>query len=93
MLGLEKPYSIKQLNDIKILLLKTMEWNEYNCKWVLHDYHLEFVIKNDKVVSIIPYDSVGGLKPIGEYQKEFSKKRKKQGCRRNAKRHRQEWRD
>ena len=81
----EETYTVEQYERIKGFIIHAMEWNELNCKWVLHDYKLELVIRNHKVVSIIPYNDMGGIRPVTEYQKKYSKKRKKQGNRRNAK--------
>jgi len=81
----EEHYQPEQYVNIKRFIINTMEWNGMNCKWVLHDYRLELVIVNHKVVSIVPYDNMCGEKPVTEYMKKFSKKRKQQGTRRNTK--------
>ena len=90
MLQIEKPYSVKQYNNVKELVLKNMEWNSFNCKWVLLDYGLELVIEDDKVVTIAPAsDSVSesyyGAQPIGEFKKAYTKKCLRLGRKRNAK--------
>ena len=92
MLGIEPPYHQKQYTNIKILIVKNMQWHELQCRWVLYDFGLELVVKNNKVVSIVPcYKAVSGIKPVSEYMKKFSKRRKHQCNRRNVKSNKKGW--
>jgi len=90
MLELEKPYSVKQYNNVKELVLKNIEWNSFDCKWVLPDYGLELVIESDNVVTIAPASDVVsetyyGAQPISKFKKIFTKKCLRLGRKRNAK--------
>ena len=74
MLGKMEPYTQKDYDNIKLLILKNMNWNQFNCNWELRDWGLEFIIKNDKVVTIAPLEDknkdVTKIKPITQYHKE-----------------------
>jgi len=78
MLGKMEPYTQEDYNKIKILILKSMNWNPFSCNWEIRDYDLEFVIKNDKVVTIAPIEDknkdVTKIQPITQFQKDNLKK-------------------
>ena len=88
MLEIHKPHTQKQFDNIKLLILKSMQWNDLDCKWVLPDYGLELVMRDDKCVTLSPKDGKSsdefhGLKPITDFQKRYNKKYMKLGRSRN----------
>ena len=90
MLEIDKPYTQQQYNNIKELILKNMEWNSFDCKWILPDYDLELVMEADMVVTIAPSTTVAsesyyGSKPISQFKKTQPKLCLKLGRMRNAK--------
>ena len=68
-----EPYTQDDYDNIKILILKAMNWNMFSCTWELRDYGLEFIIRNDKVVTIAPLEDknkdVTKIQPITKYHK------------------------
>ena len=90
--NIDAPYSAKQLNKVKEFIVLNMEWNAISCKWVLDDYELELIIRNHTCITIVPYDNMGGVKPVSDYMKKYSKKRKHQGNYRNSKSKDKDWR-
>ena len=74
MLGKMEPYSQKDYDNIKLLILKNMNWNQFNCNWEIPDWKLEFVIKNNKVVTIAPKEDKNKdttkMRPITQYHKD-----------------------
>ena len=85
MLKIEAPYTLEQLINMKKLLLKTMEWDSFNVRWVIHDYKLRFIVHDGHVVTILPYDHTPRQLPISKFAKKFSKKLERMGTRRNMK--------
>ncbi len=90
MLDIKAPYSVKQYQNVKELILKNMEWNPFDCIWELREYEMEFIIRGDKVVTITrrdgkDSDDFHGVKPICEMQKSHNKKYLKLGRTRNGK--------
>ena len=78
MVGKIEPYEQKDYDSIKKLVLKNMNWNEFACNWELRDWGLEFIIKDNKVVTISPiedkYKDVTKIQPITQFQKDNLKK-------------------
>ena len=74
MLGKMEPYTQTDYDNIKKLILLNMRWNDFSCNWEIPDWKLEFIIKNDKVVTIAPLEDknkdVTKIKPIIQYHKE-----------------------
>jgi len=83
MLGKMEPYTQDDYDNIKKLILLNMNWNEFSCNWELRDYGLEFIIKNDKVVTIAPLTDknkdVTKIQPITQFYKDNIKKIMKLG--------------
>ena len=82
-LGIAEPYTQEDYNKIKVLILRTMNWNIFSGEWELRDYGLHFVIRNDKVITIEPLESkhqdITKMKPISQYHKEHLKVYMKKG--------------
>jgi len=78
MLGKMEPYTQDDYDNIKILILKAMNWNMFSCTWELRDYGLEFIIRNDKVVTIAPLEDknkdVTKIQRVTKFHKEHMKK-------------------
>ena len=83
-----EPYTQKDYDQIKKLILKNMVWNEFACNWELRDWALEFVIKNDKVVTIAPIENknkdVTKIRRITEFHKTNQKKYMRLGRTQNS---------
>ena len=80
MLEIEAPYTKEQYFNIKKLITLNMIWSELESQWVLEDWDLLLVIKNEKCVSIVP--RAAGYeynKPVTELQKNNHKLYKKLG--------------
>lgn len=78
MLGKIEPYTQTDYDNIKLLILKNMNWNQFNCNWELRDWRLEFVIRNNKVVTIAPLEDknkdITKIQPITQFQKDNLKR-------------------
>lgn len=78
-----KPYTQEDYEKIKKLIILNMNWNEFACNWELRDWGLEFVIKNNKVVTIAPFENknkdVTKIKRITDFHKENQKRYMKLG--------------
>ncbi len=78
MVGQFEPYTQDDYDKIKILVLKNMNWNVFASNWELRDWGLEFIIKNNKVVTIAPLEDkhkdTTKIQPITQYHKENCKK-------------------
>ena len=74
MLGKMEPYTQTDYDNIKKLIVLNMRWNDFSCNWEIPDWKLEFIIKNDKVVTIAPLEDknkdVTKIKPITQYHKD-----------------------
>ena len=88
MVGKMEPYTQKDYDNIKVLILKHMEWNEFACNWELRDWKLEFIIKNNKVVTISPIEDknkdVTKIQPITQHHKDNIKKYMRLGRSQNS---------
>ena len=82
-IGKMEPYTLDDYENIKILILKSMVWNDYGCRWELPDNKLKLIIKNDKVVTIAPIidknKDVTKIQPISQFHKDNLKKIMKLG--------------
>ena len=85
-LNYEAPYTRKQMNNMKVLIVKSMQWHPFSKKWVLPDYEAELVIENGSVVTIILDSSKYRYhKPVSVFQQTHHKKFIKMGKMRNKK--------
>ncbi len=70
MMEVEPPYNHDQYMNIKKLITLNMIWSELESCWVLEDWDLILVIKNEKCVSIVPRATGYEYnKPVTELQK------------------------
>jgi len=78
MVGRLPPYTQEDYDNIKILILKSAKWNDFSCNWEIPDWKLEFIIKQNKVVTIAPVEDknkdVTKIQPITQFQKDNLKR-------------------
>ena len=76
-------YTQGDYDKIKELILMNMNFNEFSCNWELRDWKLVFVIRNDKVVTIVPMEDknkdVTKIQRITKFHKENVKRYMKLG--------------
>jgi len=74
MLGKMEPYTQTDYDNIKKLILLNMRWNDFSCNWEIPDWKLEFIIKQNKVVTISPVGDknkdVTKIQPITQFHKD-----------------------
>ena len=78
MLGKMEPYTQTDYDNIKKLILSNMRWNDFSCNWEIPDWKLEFIIKQNKVVTIAPVEDknkdITKIQPITQFQKDNLKR-------------------
>lgn len=83
-----KPYTQKDYDDIKKLILISMNWNTFSCNWELRDWDLVFIIKNDRVVTIAPMEDknkdVTKIRRITQHHKDNVKRYMRLGRTQNS---------
>ncbi len=77
LIGLDPPYSGKQLKNIKLFLERNIEWHPFKARWVIPDYKAELIIKDNSVVTVIvrEQNTSAQNKPVTKHEKLFSKKK------------------